>query len=310
MSHSSNRAVVVACLANGGIACAKIVGFFATGAASMLAEAIHSIADTGNQALLLVGAKRGRKAPNEKHPFGFGTERYFFSFVVAQVIFALGSIYAIYEGVHRLLHPHAVESPEVAMAILSVAVLLEAWSFKTAVGEARPLRQGMGWLEFIKRTKEAELPVVLLEDVGALFGLLFALIGITTATLTGDSRFDAFGSIAIGVLLGVIALLLSFEMHSLLIGEAADPVVEAKIRSALTASSDVLRVIHLRTVHIGPDDLLVAGKIEFAHHLTVPALCARIDEAEVSIRAAVPIARLIFLEPDVFKADVSSVDAE
>jgi len=305
MSHSSSRAVVVACVANGGIALAKIVGFLLTGAASMLAEAVHSIADTGNQALLLWGSKRGRRAPSEIHQFGYGPERYFWSFVVAMVLFTLGSVYAIYEGVERLMHPHELESPAIAMGILGVAVVLEGWSFKTALAEARELRQGMGWLRFLRGTKEAELPVVLLEDTGALLGLVFALLGVTIATLTGDARFDAFGSIVIGFLLGGIAVLLAFKMHSLLIGESADPAVEARIRDALTTSPDVLRIIHLRTIHLAPDDLMVAAKLEMSSSLSVAGLCARIDEAERAVRDAVPIARLIFIEPDVFRQETA-----
>jgi cation diffusion facilitator family transporter len=302
MSHGESKAVVAACLANAGIAVAKITGFLLTGATSMLAEAVHSLADTGNQVLLLLGQRRARKQANVKHPFGYARERYFWSFVVAMVLFSLGSVYAVYEGIHRLLHPAPLESPLVALGILAIASALEGWSFYTALGEARALRGEMGWLEFIRRTKAAELPVVLLEDTGALLGLLLALIAIGLSMLTGDSRFDAIGSVVIGVLLGLIAMLLSFEMQSLLIGEAADPEVEQQIRGALAATPDVKRVIHLRTVHLGPDDLMVAAKLEFEPGLTVRSLCERIDDAERAVRGAVPIARLLFIEPDVFRA--------
>jgi cation diffusion facilitator family transporter len=301
MSHANSKAVVAACLANAGIAVAKLIGFGLTGATSMLAEAVHSLADTGNQALLLLGQSRGQKLANAKHPFGYARERYFWSFVVAMVIFTLGSVYAIYEGVHRVLHPAPLESPLVGLSILGVAVVLEGWSFRTALAEARQIRGDMGWFEFIRRTKTAELPVVLLEDLGALFGLLFAFIGVGLAAWTGDARFDGAGSIVIGALLGVIALLLSFEMQSLLIGEAADPDVEQRIRAALAATADVRRVIHMRTVHLGPDDLMVAAKLEFEPQLSVAALCARIDDAERAVRAEVPIARLMFIEPDVYR---------
>ncbi len=302
MSHGeSSKAVVVACVANGGIAIAKIVGFLMTGAASMLAEAVHSVADTGNQALLLVGSKRGARPASEQHPFGYGRERYFWSFIVAMVIFTLGSVYAIYEGFHRILHPEPLESPMIAIGILGVAVLLEGWSFKTALTEANAMRGEQGWLEFIRRTKAAELPVVLLEDVGALLGLVFALTGISLALLTGDPRFDALGSVVIGLLLGGIAFLLVREMQSLLIGEAAEPDVEAQIRTALLGCPDLKQVIHLRTVHLGPDELLVAAKVEISLTLSVAELCRRIDEAEVEVRKAVPMARLIFIEPDVYR---------
>jgi cation diffusion facilitator family transporter len=303
MSHGSSKAVVVACMANAGIAAAKIVGFFLTGAASMLAEAIHSLADTGNQALLLFGQRRSQRAPTERHPFGYSRERYFWSFLVAMVLFVLGSVFAIYEGVHRLLHPAPLESPMLAVAILSVAAALEGWSFRTAYKEASEVRGQQSWLSFIRSTKAAELPVVLLEDVGALAGLLIALAGVGLSTLTGDTRFDGIGSIVIGVLLGGIATLLSLEMQSLLIGEAADPDVERQIRDVLSASPDVKRIIHMRTVHLGPDDLVVAAKLEFEANLDVPQLCARIDEAERAVRAVVPIARLMFIEPDVFRPE-------
>jgi len=304
MSHGSNKAVVAACLANGGIAIAKIAGFFFTGAASMLAEAVHSVADTGNQALLLIGARRGQRPETANHPFGYGRERYFWSFVVAMVLFALGSVYAIYEGIHRLLHPEPLSSPGIAVGILGLATVLEGWSFRTAIREAESMRGDMGWLEFIRRTKAAELPVVLLEDTGALLGLFFAFMGVGLSLVTGDARFDAIGSIVIGVLLGVLALLLSFEMQSLLIGEAADPEVETAIRSAFASAPAVRRVIHLRTVHLGPEELLVGVKLEFDGELSVAALCEHIDEAERRVRAAAPIAKRIYIEPDVYRASV------
>jgi cation diffusion facilitator family transporter len=301
MSHdNSSKAVIVACLANGGIAVAKIIGFFLTGAASMLAEAVHSLADTGNQALLLLGAKRGGRPADARHQFGYGQERYFWSFIVALVIFTLGSVYAVYEGIHRLLHPEPLESPLIAVGILGVAVVLEGWSFRTALGEAKQLRGELGWLEFIRRTKAAELPVVLLEDLGALIGLAVALIGVSLAIATGDVRFDAAGSIVIGILLGAIAVLLSYEMHSLLIGESADETVELAIRAALERGVDVKRVIHLRTVHMGPDELLVAAKLEFSHTLSGQELCARIDDVEAVVRAPGPRARRRLIEPHRF----------
>jgi cation diffusion facilitator family transporter len=310
MSHGEgSKAVLVACIANGGIAVAKIVGFLMTGSASMLAEAVHSVADTGNQALLLLGSRRGARPASEAHPFGYGRERYFWSFIVAMVIFALGSVYAVYEGVHRIIHPEPLESPAIAIGILGLAVLLESWSFKTALAEARELRGDMRWIEFIRRTKAAELPVVLLEDVGALLGLVFALAGVSIALWTGDARFDAVGSIVIGILLGAISLLLSREMQSLLIGEAAEPEVEAKIRRALEGARDVKRVIHLRTVHLGPDELLVAAKLELSMTLSVPELCSRIDDAEAAVRAVVPEAKLLFLEPDVYRDEAAARDS-
>jgi cation diffusion facilitator family transporter len=300
MQSGSRRAILAALGANFGIAVAKFIGFAVTGAASMLAEAVHSVADTSNQALLLWGGAAARRQPTEQHPFGFGRERYFWSFVVALVIFSLGSLFAIVEGVDKLRHPHAVEHAGWAVAILVVGVLLESLSFRTAVGEARPLRAGRSWWAFIHKTKNPELPVVLLEDLGALCGLLLALVGVGLAWATGDPRFDALGSVAIGVLLAIIAAVLAVEMKSLLIGEAALGEQVAEIREALLEGEEVQRLIHLRTMHLGPDQLLVAAKLEFREELSLREVSNAIDRAERSVRARVPIARMIFIEPDVY----------
>lgn len=298
---SGNKAVIAACIANSGIAVAKLVGYFITGAASMMAEAVHSFADAGNQALLLFGGARARREATEEHPFGYGRERYFWAFVVALIIFMLGSVYAIYEGVHKLQHPEPLSNPLVAVGILTIGLGLEGWSFRTAIVEANAIRGSASWWEFIRHTKKAELPVVLLEDLGALIGLAVALAGVGLATATGDGRFDAMGSIVIGVLLGLIAIVLAVEMQSLLVGESAKANVVAKIRKALEDSDDITRIIHMRTVHLGPDELLVAAKVELSHDLKVSELADRINDAEAAIRAVVPIARLIFLEPDVYR---------
>ncbi len=295
------RAIVAALFANLGIAIAKFVGYLATGAASMLAEAVHSVADTSNQALLLWGSNAARREPTEDHPFGFGQERYFWSFVVALVLFSLGSLFAIYEGVSKLQHPHELASPLWAVGILVMAIGLETYSFRTAVVESRPLLRGRSWWRFVRTSKQPELPVVLLEDLGALVGLFLALAGVGLATVTGDARWDALGSIAIGVLLGVIAVVLAIEMKSLLMGEAAAPENREKIRAALLADEAVRRVIHLRTMHQGPDQLLVAAKVEFSGELPFRAVAQAIDAAEARVRAEVPIASLIFVEPDVWK---------
>src|SRR3954468_22304636 len=226
-AEGTRRAIIAAFLANLGIALAKFVAFLITGSASMLAESIHSVADTGNQGLLFLGRKRSRKAPTEEHPFGFGTERYFWAFIVALVLFTLGSLFALYEGVQKLVDPKALDSPIWAFSVLGIAIVLEGLSLRTAHHEADPTRQGRTWWRFIRTTKSPELPVVLLEDVGALVGLLFALIGISLAEITGNPRWDALGSIGIGLLLGVIAVILAIEMKSLLIGEAVTPEIDA-----------------------------------------------------------------------------------
>lgn len=301
MNAGNRRAVLAAMLANGGIAVAKFVGWGFTGAASLLAEAVHSLADTSNQGLLLWGGAAAARAPTRDHAFGFGRERYFWSFVVALVIFSLGSLFAIYEGVSKVLHPHALTDPAWAIGILLVAIGLETFSFRTAIVEARLQKGEASWWIFIRRTKNPELPVVLLEDLGALLGLVIALCGVALAVWTGDPRFDAAGSIAIGVLLGAIAVVLAIEMKSLLIGESASLRHEDAIRKACLAQEHVRRIIHLRTQHIGPEEILVATKLEFDPELSFRELASAIDAVEVRIRAVLPFSALIYVEPDVYQ---------
>ncbi len=304
MKQGSRRAIIAAFLANLGIAASKLVGFLLTGSASLLAETIHSIADTGNQGLLVVGMRRSARRPTAAHPFGFGAERFFWAFVVALMLFSLGALFALADGIDKLAHPHALESPVVAVAILGVAVVLESLSLRTARREAESERAGHSWWEFIRRSKSPELPVVLLEDFGALVGLAFALVGVILATTTGNERFDAVGSIAIGVLLAAIAAVLALEMKSLLIGESASEAHEAAIRVAMADGPEVVRVIHLRTLHLGPEELLVAAKLELDAP-SVEALATAIDTVEARVRAAVPIARVIYIEPDRYRPDVT-----
>lgn len=301
MASGGTKAIIAAFFANLGIAAAKFVGFALTGAASMLAEAVHSLADTGNQGLLLLGAARAKRRPTPTHPFGYGRERYFWAFVVAIVIFALGGVFAIVEGLEKLLHPHELQSPTIAAGILLFAIALEGWSFRTALVEARPLRGQASWWAFIRHTKAAELPVVLLEDLGALLGLVLALAGVGLSQLTGDPRFDALGSIAIGVLLAIIAAILAIEMRGLLIGESASEARLARIEAALLAGTTVRRLIHMKTSHLGPEEILVGIKAEFEPTLSLAELAREIDAAEGRIRDAVPVARVIYIEPDVFR---------
>jgi cation diffusion facilitator family transporter len=293
------RAVIAALVANLSIAVAKFAGFAVTGSSSMLAEGVHSVADSGNQGLLLLGGKRAKKAATEEHPFGYGRERYFWSFVVALVLFSLGGLFAIYEGIHKLEHPEPIQSPEWAFGILGFAIVAEALSFRTATKEAAKVKGDASYWQFIRRAKAPELPVVLLEDFGALIGLLLAMGGITASVLTDDGRWDGYGSVAIGVLLVAIAMVLVVEMKSLLIGEGASRKDVEAIRAAIEIDPDVMRVIHLRTEHLGPEELLVGTKVEFLHELTMPEVAAAIDRVERSIRTGVPAARLIFVEPDV-----------
>lgn len=303
-TEGSTRAVIAAMIANLGIAIAKFVGFIFTGSSSLLAESIHSVADTGNQVLLLFGGKRSRMAPDRKHPFGYGRERYFWAFVVSIVLFTLGAMFAIYEGVEKVLHPHDIESPQWAIGILAVSILLEANSFRTAIHEARPAKGNASWFSFIRRTRSPELPVVILEDVGALIGLVFALIAVVLAVVTKNSVWDGVGSIVIGTLLGIIAIVLSIEMKSLLIGESATEDDENSIRTAIESSPVVKTLISLRTEHLGPEEILVAAKVEFDRSLTMAQLAAAIDEVEAAVRTAVPAAKRIFLEPDVVKPEL------
>jgi cation diffusion facilitator family transporter len=299
--EGSKKAIVAAFLANLGIAIAKFVGFLITGSAGLLAESGHSLADTGNQALLMLGSKRGKRPADRSHPFGYGSERYFWAFVVALVLFSMGGLFALYEGIDKLRHPHEVGSAAVAFVILGLAVSLEAVSLRTAIREARPGKApGMTWLGYIRAAKSPELPVVLLEDVGAEIGLVFALTGLILAEVTGNPRWDALGSIAIGLLLVVIAMILARETKRLLIGEAASERDLAKISAALSGADEVNSIIHLRTVHLGPDDLLIAAKVDFDHSLSVAELAVAIDNAEVALRAAVPNkSATIYIEPDI-----------
>ena len=298
----STRAILAALLANAGIAVAKFVGFIITGSSSMLAEAVHSVADTSNQGLLLFGQREARKQADELHPFGYGRSRYFYSFVVALVLFTLGSVFALYEGYHKISHPEELTSPVVAIAILVVAISLEGYSFRTAMVESRPLKGSAGWWRFIRTSRNPELPVVLLEDTGALIGLMFALTGVGLTMLTGQPVWDGIGTVAIGVLLGLIAVILMIEMHSLLIGEGATSQEDKAIRTALEQTDNVDRLIHIRTQYLGPEELLVGAKIALAADTDLATVAATIDAAEEAVRAAVPAATVIYLEPDLDRA--------
>lgn len=291
------KAIIAALVANAGIAVAKFVGFLITGSSSMLAESVHSVADTSNQGLLLLGQKTAQRKATLNHPFGFGRDRYFYSFIVALMLFSLGSVFALYEGIHKLESHEALSSPLVAVGILVVAIALETYSFRTAIVESRKIKGDATWWQFIRQSKVPELPVVLLEDAGALFGLVLALMGVGLSTITGNPVWDAVGTICIGVLLGVIAVILIVEMKSLLIGEGAAP-AELDVIVDELAAGKVQRVIHIRTQYIGPDELLVAAKIALNPGLTIAEVAGAIDDAEQRVRNKVPAARLIYLEPD------------
>lgn len=304
-ASGGTKAIIAALLANAGIAIAKFIGYLVTGSSSMLAEAVHSVADTSNQALLLLGGKRAKRAATSEHPFGYGRDRYFYSFVVALLLFSLGSVFALYEGIHKLESHEPLTSPIVAVVILVVAIGLETFSFRTAIKESRPLKGSGTWWQFIRQSKSPELPVVLLEDLGALVGLILALLGVGLTVLTGNAVFDAMGTIAIGILLGIIAVILIVEMKSLLIGEGVAEPVLGRIVSAIEEGEPVQRVIHIRTQYIGPEELLVAAKIAVPGSATIEEVARTIDAAEDRVRSAVPDARLIYLEPDLDRSAVA-----
>jgi cation diffusion facilitator family transporter len=295
------RAVFAAFAANLGIALTKFVAFLVTGSASMLAESVHSVADAGNEVLLIIGRGRSRRPRSEEHPFGFGRERYFYGFVVSVMLFTVGATFSIYDGVHKILNPEAVRSPEVAFAVLALSAVLEAFSLRTGITEANRVRGDRGWGSFIRRSKAPELPVVLIEDLAALIGLAFAFAGVGLSVLTRDGRWDGAGSLAIGVLLAAAAAILAVETKSLLIGESASDDIEGQIVAALEGGPEVVQVIHLRTVHISPDSLLVTAKIAVPDTDTAAQIAAGIDAAEKRVRAAVPIATTIYLEPDIYR---------
>jgi len=292
------RAVVAALLANLGIAVTKFVAFALSGSSAMLAEAIHSVADSGNQVLLLLGGKRSRRQATPEHPFGYGRERYVYAFVVSIVLFSLGGLFALYEAWHKWQDPHPITSwAWVPITVLLAAIVLEGFSLRTAVHEAAQVRGTKSWVEFVRTAKAPELPVVLLEDLGALAGLVLALGGVSLTLVTDDGRWDAAGTAAIGVLLVAIATVLAIEMKSLLVGEGATREHTAAIEAALPGDG-VESIIHLRTLHLGPEELLVAAKVAVPASSTAQDVADAIDAAERRVRAAVPIARVIYLEPD------------
>jgi cation diffusion facilitator family transporter len=297
--EGGTRAIIAAMFANLGIALTKFVAFLITTSSSMLAEAVHSLADTGNQALLLVGGRQSRRRATPEHPFGYGRDRYIYAFIVSVVLFSVGGLFALYEGYHKIVDPHPIERWYVAVGVLLVAIALEAFSFRTAIVESNKVRSKQSWPEFVRRAKAPELPVVLLEDLGALIGLNFALIGVALAVWTGNGVWDGIGTVGIGLLLVVIAAVLAVEMKSLLLGEAASPVAQERIKAALISQTGVDSIIHIRTLHLGPDELLVAAKIAVNGSATGAEVAATIDAAEAAIRAAEPTARNIYIEPDI-----------
>jgi cation diffusion facilitator family transporter len=307
-TEGGTKAVVAALLANTGIAVMKFLAFFLTGASSMLAEGIHSVADSGNQLLLLLGGRRSRREATPQHPFGFGRERYIYSFLVAIVLFSVGGLFALYEAYHKAHEVHEGLPNDlldgrwwwVAMVVLLGAIVMESLSFRTAVRESNQTRGGASWVEFIRRAKAPELPVILLEDFAALIGLVFALLGVGLSKLTGNGYFDVAGTAAIGLLLVCVAVVLGIETKGLLLGEAASPDAQRAMRERLEQTPGIERVIHMKTMHLGPEELLVAVKVGVSRTAHAADIARSIDAAERAMREVEPTAQVIYVEPDIF----------
>ncbi len=300
-SHGT-KAVIAAFLANTGIGITKLIAWLLSGSASMLAEAIHSFADSMNQLLLLLGGRLAKRKADTDHPFGYGRERYVWAFIVALILFSVGGLFSILEGIDKLQHPHELENVWIPLGVLAIAIVLESFSLRTAVVESRKVKGKAGWWRFIRTSRSPELPVILLEDVAALTGLVFAFTAVGLTAITGNATFDAIGTLAIGVLLVVVAIILAIEMKSLLIGEGATPEDHARILAAINGSDDVEAVIHMKTLYLGPDELMVAAKVAFPPTSTLEDVARSIDALERHVRESVPVARVIYIEPDIYLA--------
>lgn len=294
------KAIIAALLANSGIAVTKFIAWAISGSASMLAEAVHSVADTGNQALLLLGSKQASRKADAEHPFGYGRERYVYAFVVAIILFSIGGVFSLYEGIDKLTHPHELTNAWLPILVLLIAIVLESFSLRTAVRESNRVRGKETWIQFVRHAKAPELPVVLLEDVAALAGLVFAFLGVGLTVITGNSMWDAVGTLAIGVLLVLVAVILGLETKSLLVGEGATEADATRIRNTINADPQVEALIHMKTLYLGPEELLVAAKVAFSPKKKLAEIATAINGLEAELRVAVPIARVIYIEPDIY----------
>lgn len=304
MSASGGKAAILAALlANLGIAATKFIAWALSGATSMLAEGVHSLADSGNQLLLLLGGKKSKKRADNKHPFGYGRERFVYAFVVSIILFTVGGVFSIYEGIHKLQHPEPLEVWWLPLLVLSIAIVLESFSLRTAVKESNPLRGTASWIQFIRHAKAPELPVLLLEDTAALLGLVFAFFGVGLTVITGNSACDAIGTLLIGALLVVVAIVLGFETKGLLVGEGATVEDVQAIEKAIISGGETDGIIHMKTLYLGPDELMVGAKLAFAPELRFSEVASAIDTIETRIRAAVPAAAVIYIEPDVARSN-------
>ncbi|MFE5670046.1 cation diffusion facilitator family transporter [Agromyces sp. NPDC056523] len=299
-ASGGTKAILAAFLANTGIAVTKFIAWLVSGSASMLAESVHSVADAGNQLLLFAGGRRARKEADREHPFGYGRERYVYAFVVSIILFSVGGLFSIYEGIDKLQHPHELENAWVPIIVLVIAIVLEAFSLRTAVRESNQVRGMQSWVQFVRHAKAPELPVVLLEDIAALLGLVFAMFGVGLTVLTGNPLFDAIGTLMIGTLLIVVAIILGLETKSLLVGEGANEGDLGKIEKAILSGPEAERIIHMKTLYLGPDELLVAAKLGFRPHESLAEVSTAINVIEQRVREAVPSARVIYLEPDIY----------
>ncbi|MFM5903951.1 MAG: cation diffusion facilitator family transporter [Microbacteriaceae bacterium] len=304
-TEGSTRAIVAALGANIGIAVTKFVAAAVSGSASMFAEGIHSVADSGNQVLLIIGGRRAKREASDSHPFGYGRSRYIYAFMVSIVLFSVGGMFSILEGWNKLQEPHELEQAWLPLTVLGVSIGLESFSLLTALKAAKDDRGSTSLITYIRHAKSPELPVVLLEDMAALLGLVLAFGGVGLTVLTHDPIWDAYGTLAIGGLLVLVAIILGIETSSLLVGEGATAGDTEKIRAALASTPGVRSVIHSKTLYLGPDELMLAAKIEVAADASGKEIAAVIDEAEVRVREAVPATRVIYLEPDLLDSKKS-----
>ncbi|SMG17449.1 cation diffusion facilitator family transporter [Agreia pratensis] len=304
-ASGGSKAIIAALAANLGIALTKFIAFLFSGSSSMLAESVHSAADSGNQLLLLLGGRKSRKQADRAHPFGYGRERYVYAFVVSIILFSVGGVFALYEGIEKINNPHPLEVWWLPMLVLVIAIGLEGFSLRTAIGESNHTRGSLSWLQFIRRAKAPELPVVLLEDTAALLGLVFAFAGVGLTVLTGNGVWDGIGTVFIGALLVLVAVILGIETKSLLVGEGATDEDLVKIENAITSSPEVEHLVHLKTMYLGPEEMLVGAKITLPAATTLTDIALAINAVEARIREAVPIARVIYLEPDVYAPSVA-----
>jgi cation diffusion facilitator family transporter len=299
-ASGGNKAIVAAFSANLGIAITKLIAWAFSGSSSMLAEGVHSIADSGNQLLLLLGGRKSRKEADAEHPFGYGRERYVYAFVVAIILFSIGGVFSIYEGIDKVRHPHPLEVPWLPIVVL-IAIVLESFSLRTAIKESNPLRGSQTWVQFVRRAKAPELPVVLLEDVAALIGLVLAFLGVGLTIITGNPLWDGIGTLAIGVLLVAVAVILGIETKSLLVGEGASEADLTAITAAIVDGPETKRIIHMKTLYLGPDEILIAAKLAFDSASRFADIAGAINSVEARVRAAVPRVRtVIYIEPDVY----------